>query len=169
MASSLIYIRPIPVVFVRAYGAYEQSVHRAWGRMFKWMDANGLGAEVDIGYGLAYDDPRTTPSERCRYEACITIPSQVPAERLAVLDKMLLPPGVYAKDRLTGSYESMGKMVTCIRDEWAPRHGLAVDRTRPVITIYRNNPRYCPAETLQADICLPIAALADTAPLRSAA
>ena len=34
--------------------------------------------------------------------------------------------------------------------------GLTVDHRRPVVTIYRNNPRYCPPEMLKADICLPI-------------
>lgn len=169
MVRSLIYVRPFAVVFVRAYGAYAKSVNLAWGRMFQWMDDNGLGAEVDVGYGLAHDDPRRTAPELCRYDACIALPKDVPAERLAELDRRILPPGVYAREQLTGSYEAMGDLVSCIRDDWVPRHGLAVDSGRPVMTIYRNSPRYFPANELRADICLPITAPTASRPLLKAA
>lgn len=156
LARSLVYVRPVEVVFVRARGAYADAVNRAWGRMFSWMDANGLGAEVDIGYGLAHDNPRTMPPELCRYDACIPVPDTVPREVLMQLQHMKLPSGVYARDLLLRSYDRMGTVLASIRDEWVPRHGLSVDARRPVVTIYRNNPRYCPPEMLKADICLPI-------------
>lgn len=157
MSRSLIYMRPLEVLSVRAEGNYASSVHQAWSRLFAWMDANELGAEVNIGYGLAHDDPRNVPAERCRYEACIEVPARVGAASIAELGRQVLPPGPYACERLTGSYDAMGAAVSHIRDQWVPRNGLDVDCKRPVITIYRNNPRYCPTEMLHADICLPIA------------
>lgn len=141
---------------MRARGAYADTVNQAWGRMFSWMDANGLGAEVDIGYGLAHDDPRTTPPDLCRYDACIPVPAAVTQEALMQLQRMKLPSGVYARDLIVRSYDRMGAALASIRDEWAPRNGLCFDPSRPVVTIYRNNPRYCPPEMLKADICLPI-------------
>lgn len=158
MARSLIYVRPVQVVCVRARGSYTQAVNEAWGRMFAWMDANGLGAEVDVGYGLAHDDPRITAAELCRYDACIPVPKAVPQEAMAELQHTTLPSGVYARDLLTQSYDGMGHMLAATRDDWVPRQGLTIDLSRPVITIYRNNPRYCPPEKLEAEICLPIMA-----------
>lgn len=165
MARSLIYVRPVQVVFIRVHGGYPQTVDAAWGRMFAWMDANGLGAEVDVGYGLAHDDPRMTPAELCRYDACIPVPKAVPQEAMAELQHMTLPSGVYARDRLTQSYDGMGHRLAATRDEWVPRQGLTIDPNRPVITIYRNNPRFCPPEKLEAEICLPIMAPLAAAPI----
>lgn len=163
LARSLVYLRPVEVVLVRARGPYADAVNKAWGRMFAWMDAHGLGAEVDIGYGLAHDDPRAVGPEACRYDACIPVPETVPPHALHDLQRLVLPSGVYARDLLTRSYDGMGHRLSAIRDEWVPRNGLVVDARRPVVTIYRNNPRYCPPEMLKADICLPIVAPAAAA------
>jgi AraC family transcriptional regulator len=153
---SLEYIRPVDVVSIRAHGPYARSVNEAWQRMFAWMDTNRLGAEINVGYGLAHDDPRMGTSEHCRYDACIAVPSGIAAAALDELSRQTLPSGVYARGRLTGSYDRMGSLLAGLRDDWAPRNGLVVDKHRPIVTVYINNPRFCPPAELAADICLPI-------------
>ena len=71
MKSNLVYLRPLRVAFVRSTGDYATSSGEAWGRLFSWLEQNGLNTYPGCGYGLFLDDPATVASGDCRYEACI--------------------------------------------------------------------------------------------------
>ena len=154
--SSFVYLRPTQLVGYRSVGPYEQSASSAWQLMFDWLDANGLRGIVDRGYGLAHDDPRVTPAEHCRYDACIEIPN-APQESWQQMMPQRLPGGAYHRHRHVGPHSTIGSEIRRIRESWNAPNGLVVAVGRPLVEIYMDDPKFCEPENLRTDLCLPVA------------
>ncbi len=65
---------PVRVAYLRYTGPFGEPVGRFWRTsVSEWLADNGL---LDCPrYGVSLDDPRTTPAERCRYDACVALPN----------------------------------------------------------------------------------------------
>lgn len=158
--TGLVYLRSIPVLYFRAQGPYSVSSVTAWKEMFDWLDAKGLRRTTGRGYGLSRDNPSVVGRDRCRYDACIELPSDVDP---AVFDGVLqqrLPGGAYVRKRHVGAYNSLRHSIVEMRDHWAPNAGVSIDLRRPLVTIYLSDPATVAEEQLKADVCLPISASA---------
>jgi len=72
-------IRELPeynVAYVRRVGPYSKETYQpAFGELMQWA-----GPREHIGPGKAlaiyWDNPDVTPSEKCRFDACIIIPDE---------------------------------------------------------------------------------------------
>lgn len=166
--SVLLYLRPIRLVHVRETGRYCDTIPKAWTQLFQWLDANGLKASLGRGYGLAHDNPAFAGGQNCRYDACVEIRSNVEDKAFRDLSVRTLPGGAYACRRLSGSYDLMRAAVQNVHSEFVPLPGLCFDKSRPVVSIYVDNPNYFVAGDLRADICVPVIADDDYAALRLA-
>ncbi len=156
--TGLVYLRPISVIFFRAEGPYRTSSAEAWSNMLRWLDSHGLRARTPRGYGLSRDNPRIVPAEKCRYDACIELPTDIDVSRLGHFEIQKLPGGAYARQRHVGCYSNIRTELSEMRDRWAPQQGLALDARRPLVTIFLNDPKHTPEEQLKADVCLPVMA-----------
>jgi AraC family transcriptional regulator len=65
--------QPVKVAYLRYTGPCGEPLTRFWrATVAPWLADNGL---VDCPrYGVTLDDPRDTPPERCRYDACVELP-----------------------------------------------------------------------------------------------
>lgn len=157
MRLNYVYLRPSHLVSFREVGPYEQAAPAAWRKMFDWLDNQGLRGTVKRGFGMAHDDPRVTPPEKCRYEACIDLPDLLPASAWAGLMPQNLPGGAYARHRHVGDHRDISSVIREIRNSWSSSAGVAIAKGRPLVEIYLDDPKFCAPEKLRTDLCLPIA------------
>ena len=150
-------MRPKQVVFVRAVGPYGVSSQRAWKDMLAWIARQKIRPQIDCGYGLAHDHPGGTSAEEYRYDACIVLPEGFVSPRDDTLPFQTLPGGAFARMRHVGSYQTVRSSVALVRDRWlAGQPNLLVDRRRPLMTVYFDNPGEQPIDDLRCDVCIPV-------------
>lgn len=163
MKLSYVYLRSSQLICFRAFGPYEVSSLSAWQQMCDWLDRNCLRGTVKRGFGMAHDDPRMTPPDRCRYDACIDLPELLPASAWAGLLPQQLPGGAYARCRHVGPHTQIGGVVSNIRQNWSDSVGITLAVGRPLVEIYLDDPKFTAPERLRTDICLPVAFTDDRA------
>jgi AraC family transcriptional regulator len=156
--SVLIYLRPMRLVCVREMGRYEETIPKAWDKLFSWLDANGWHASFGRGYGLARDNPMEIGPHNCRYDACVELRPEFESRALRELGVTTLPGGAYACRRLSGNYDLVRSEVADVYSSFIPLPGLSFDENRPIISIYFDNPDHMQSRDLRADICVPVSA-----------
>jgi AraC family transcriptional regulator len=156
--SVLVYLRPIRLMYVREGGAYERSIPKAWERLVSWLHASGLYKPIGRGYGLACGDPMRVGPESCQYDACVAADPGTEHQAVGELGIASLPGGAYACRRLFGRYERITPIVANVYSDFEPLPGLALDESRPVVTLYIDNPEANSRDELRADICVPVTA-----------
>ena len=156
MTNRLVYFRPMRLVHLRAMGPYETARTAAWKRMFEWLNSRGLHKMPGCGYGLLLDDPKITPRDECRYDACVDLMSvgEVGLDGGVMIRR--LPPGAFARTRHAGSYMKMNDTVRNLRETWLPQNGLLVDTRRPFVEVYLDDPRGRPDEKQRSECCIPV-------------
>lgn len=169
MTKRFVYLRPLRVIYARAVGAYPTSSMRAWQRMLAWLDETGRRSTLVCGYGLARDAPHLVGPDKCRYDACVEMPMTLTTPLPSDFGIQMLPGGAYKRERHVGSYTTIREALHRIRDDLPPGNGLAVDTRRPVVAIYLDDPINCPEERLRSDLCVPVIACNQFAPLNPAA
>lgn len=150
------YLLPKRLIYVRVRGPYAEAARVAWAQMFDWLDEHNLHSDEGKGYGLVLDDPRQVPAEQCRYDACIEIPVQWHDQVPPGVPEQRLPGGAYLRQCHTGSHDALREGFALVRETFVPSHGILLDCARPLIEIYRDDPREIPSEKLRTDLCLPI-------------
>ena len=166
MSIGYVYLRPLPLVCMRAIGPYGQSSAAAWKEVLSWREKSQLKRSITRGFGLMLDDPRATPGENCRYEACVEFQPEFEKLIPESFRQSRLPGGAYARQRHLGT-EGLGETIAAMRDGWVTSQGLTIDAKRPFIEIHLDDPALTAPEKLRIDICLPVKFATDRA--RSAA
>ena len=93
---------PHHVAYMRYVGPYgPHGIPELWSRLRTWMETRELPLETTVRLGVAYDDPRITAAEQCRYDACVVIPPDFPPDRW--VNVMDIPAGRYAVWEFTGT------------------------------------------------------------------
>lgn len=154
--TSLRFIPPMKLAYLRATGPYTQSVGEAWRQMLAWLDGRGHIASTGRGYGLAYDDPKKTLSSRIRYDAAVQIPPTWDAVDEALVQVRTFAGGSYTMQRYICPYAQIGRIVSQTRRDVLPRSGLALDPSRPILCIHHSDPRVVGPEEQETDVCLPV-------------
>lgn len=154
--SNTLFVPPCQLAFIRMTGPYPTSSLAAWERLLEWISLQGHEVIDDVGFGLAIDDPRTTPAAELRYDACVKVPVTWSAADARIVGIRHFRGGAYFKQRYVGSYAAIGKAVSEARDILVPRAGLIHDVWRPVLTMNYSYPATTPAGEHVADVCIPI-------------
>ncbi|UJF36066.1 AraC family transcriptional regulator [Paenibacillus hexagrammi] len=68
------------IAYVRQCGPYGPEHARAMDQLKKWASSNHLLNESAILLGIPQDNPQITLPEKCRYDACIVLTNDVPAD-----------------------------------------------------------------------------------------
>jgi len=145
---NFVYLRPSQLVGFRKVGPYQETAGQAWSLMFDWLDRNCLHGKVKRGFGMAFDDPRKTVAEKCRYMACIDMPDMLPTPAWEDMIPQGLPGGAYARHRLVGDHSHISDVIRDIRDQWSNRAGVVLAKGRPLVEIYLDDPKFCEPEKL---------------------
>jgi AraC family transcriptional regulator len=95
---------PARVATRRYTGPLGESVARFWRTdIAPWLAANEL---LDCPrYGVALDDPATTPPEKCRYDCCVALP---PGISLPGAPETTIAGGAYAVTCFKGTGAAIG-------------------------------------------------------------
>ena len=92
MKFSIAERQPVKVAYLRYTGPFGDPLGRFWRMtVAPWLADHGL---VDCPrFGVSLDNPRVTPPERCRYDACVQLPAGLTLPDAA---ETTIPGGCYA-------------------------------------------------------------------------
>ena len=120
----------LDLLFIRRLGKYTESASQAWVNMQAFIEAHHLNPASLRYFGISHDDPRVTPEEKLRYDACILAPKNVQAQ--AHVSRQTLKGGKYAVFIHHGSYDGLDETFNRIFLKWLPNTQENVDETRPI-------------------------------------
>lgn len=143
----------IRLAAVRHQGPYNQ-IGEAFRRLDASVRASGGSAPGAQLIGVYHDDPRSTPADRLRSDAGISIAEGAALPRDTA--EQLVPGGTYACTVYTGPYEKLGDAWSRLMGEWLPGRGhRAADR--PTYEVYLNTPmNEQDPQKLRTELCLPV-------------
>ena len=104
MKVEIIEFATLKVAYVRHIVPYNEC-GQAWEKLCTWAGPNGLIRPGCKFLGLCYDDPEVTPPEKIRYDACITIDSDITPE--GDIGIQTIDSGTYAMTTHFGPYENL--------------------------------------------------------------
>ncbi len=150
------------VAYVRHLTGYKKGqnsreIGEAFQRVTKWAAAHDLMGPQTLVIGIPYDNPEITPNDRCRYDACVSIPAEVTqgGGEVGVQD---IPGGKYAVCHLEISSQETHKIaeaVDSLYGEWLPSSGYG-SADQPALEIYYNTPNKPMGSWISMDFCVPI-------------
>ena len=152
-------IETLPAVEVstcRRLGTYPESAPKAWQALWTWAKEKNLAGQVKELYGWSRDDPRSTPAERCRYDACMAFEGGAVADADAGIETQSLPGGRYALYRHVGPYAKIGEVFRQLDREWLSSSEERADMQRPHLEIYALQPSDTPEDELITDLAVPL-------------
>jgi AraC family transcriptional regulator len=124
-------------------------------RFIAWRKESGLSpVNNSQTYGIAYDDPKTTPATDFRFDICGSIMAPVPANRHGLVTKTI-PGGRCAVVRHEGSPDHISGSVYHLYRNWLPHSGEEL-RDFPVYFHYLNLKANTPEHELLTDVHLPL-------------
>jgi DNA gyrase inhibitor GyrI len=138
------------VAGVRHIGPYHQI-----GRAFARVGSIASG-HIDSGsrmIGIFHDDPESTPADRLRSDAAITLPGNTPSPDGLIEQR--LPAGRYASVLHQGGYEGLPGVWAALKKEWLPASGHRMGS--PSYELYLNDPASTPKAELLTEIYLRLA------------
>ncbi len=145
-------IEPMRVAFVRHVGPYNQ-VGKAWDTLCTHLGKEGYLGSGSKFIGICYDCPEVTPSEKIRYDACITVDENfVPEDEIAV---QTIGGGEYAVTTHFGPYDKLGQTYSRLFRDWLMKSDREI-REQPCMEFYLNDPDSTEPDELLTDICLPL-------------
>lgn len=145
-------LKLLRVVFIRHVGPYKE-VGATWGRLCQWAGMRGLFGPDSMFVGVCHDDPEITPSDKIRYDACLTVSRPVAAEGEVGVQE--IGGGRYAITTHCGPYDKLNETYARIMGQWAPAHGETL-RPGPSLEFYRNDPNKTPPADLRTDVYVPL-------------
>ncbi len=148
-------VRELPeynVAYVRKMGPYgKETCERAFGELMQWAGPRGhLGSGVLLG--VYWDNPEVTPPEKCRIDACISVPSDtVPEGQVGIQTISGGPYGVCHFEIQGDSFQQAWEDAFA----WLVDSGHQCDN-RPCYERYHNNASEHPEGKWIFDICIPL-------------
>ncbi|MBN2694020.1 GyrI-like domain-containing protein [bacterium] len=140
------------VAYVRNIGSYFNA-GVAWEKLCKWMGANGLMSEKTVAIGISYDDPEITPTEKLRYDACMTIPENT--KTTGEVGTQTIEGGLYAVYSFYDKLEQLAPTYKNLYGGWLPQSGYQAD-DRECLEIYLNDVANDPDGKAKVEICIPV-------------
>ena len=117
-----------------------------------------------MAYGVSYDNPDITEPQKCRMDACVSLPSEL-LETSAELCPLLQKEDIflrhiggeqeYAALRIKGPYTLLHPAYRSLFGMWFPQSGREPDND-PGFEIYWNSPQTTPPADLLTEICIPL-------------
>ena len=142
------------VAYVASQEGYHlKEVQAAWDRLCKWAEARDLLTPDAAMLGISYDDPDITPSHKCRYYACMSVPAHIPSDDMVGI--MDVVAGKYAVYHFEGAAEDIQPAFRAIYAEWLPDSGYQ-PAPAPCYELYHATLETHHEGFYRLDICLPV-------------
>ena len=156
---------PTLVAAVRHTGPYEES-GPAWERLCGALAAGGMLSGASVAYGVSYDNPDITSPQKCRMDACVSLPPHLTEDSpelssLLQHDEIILrhvgANQEYAVLLVRGSYALLHPAYRSLFGLWFPQSGREPFND-PGFEVYLNSPHTTPEDDLLTEICIPLKA-----------
>lgn len=135
---------------------HPDSVNDAAMRLIEWRRTSGLSPVGSSGtFGIAYDDPNTTPPEDFRFDVCGSVAQPIPEDNPQGVVNREIPGGRCAVVRHLGSHQGIGEVAYYLYRDWLPESGEEL-RDFPLFFRYRNLLPETPEHELVTDVYLPL-------------
>jgi AraC family transcriptional regulator len=142
------------VAYIRCIGPYNKEMHApAFHRLLQWANPRGLTTEGTIGLGAIWSNDDIVPEDRLIFDACITIPESIKANRW--VNVQTLPGGKYAIQHCEIEVNDIHSAWLSFFLNYLASSDYQPD-VRPAYHIYYNNPETHPLKHLILDLCFPI-------------
>ena len=135
---------------VRHVGSYMR-INDAFQRLNEFVTAAGWSNRDTKLVGIYHDDPSTTPEDKLRSDAAITIPAKTKLPR--GLTELTIPAGRYAHAMHVGPYTGLGDAWGHLRNEWLARSGEKLGKGMSY-EVYQNTPMNAKPHELITDLYL---------------
>jgi AraC family transcriptional regulator len=135
---------------VRHAGSYMR-IGEAFQRLNERVTAAGLSKPDTQLVGIYHDDPTTTPEEKLRSDAAITVSANTNLP--SGLTELVIPAGRYAHTIHRGPYLGLGEKWGFLRSEWLPESG-EKSGSGMSYEVYRNTPMNAKPNELVTDLYL---------------
>lgn len=144
----------IQIAYFRHMKGYDSpGIAEAWEKVCRWAGARGLINQHTKFIGISHDDPEVTPTDKCRYDACVSVPKDTKAEgEIAVTT---IASGRYAVSRFEGQTSEIKQAYDFLYGKWMPESGLQ-PADSPCLEIYLNDPKTDPKGRHIFEICIPV-------------
>jgi AraC family transcriptional regulator len=154
MALTTVDRKPVVVACLRYTGPFGPAIGEFWRDCVQpWLAANNL-KKVET-YGVARDDPATTPAEKLRYDACVEVPAKFQGTGLYHLT--LLPGGTYAVAQFHGTGAEIGPAWGALMQQDLPASGFRLDMSRSPFEHYPKDGDYS-GEVFDCELLVPVEA-----------
>lgn len=154
MQVDIIEFKQTKIAVLEHRGAVE-TLNDSVGVFIEWRKQSKLSpVKTSETYGLAYDDPKTTPAEKFRFDIGGSITEDVPDNPQGVITKTI-PGGRCAMTRHLGPHERMDDKIYYLYGAWLPESGEEL-RDFPCFFHYLNLFPEVPENELITDIYLPL-------------
>jgi AraC family transcriptional regulator len=128
-------------------------IPEAFQRLNELVTAAGLSNRDTKLIGVYHDDPSTTPENKLRSEAAITVAAKTKLP--PGLTELVIPAGRYAHATHVGPYAGLGEVWAYLKNEW-----LQQNKEKPgkgaSYELYRNTPMNAKPEELVTDLYMPL-------------
>ena len=140
------------VAYARHVGPYNQ-VGEAFERLYRWAGPRGLITDQARHLAVYRDDPDSTPVDKLRSDACITVPEGTPVDGDIGISK--IAGGKFAVGHFEIDPTQFGAAWNALMGEWMPASGYQPD-DRMCYELYINDPKHHPQGKFVVDICEPV-------------
>lgn len=156
-------MEPVLVAALRYVGPYE-ACGPAWERLCGLLYPSGLCDGDSVAYGVSYDDPDTTPAEKCRLDVCLALRKGVDVktpdlahllQTTELFTQNIGNGGEYACVLIKGPYSLLHPAYRSLFGEWLPQSGREPGNSMG-FEAYYNDPAQTPPEELLSEIFIPL-------------
>ncbi len=142
------------VIYIRITGKYgNENFQKTWNELWDFIKVNKLFTKGIERIGISYDDPKTTKSENCRYDACLSIHKPVKPQGKVGFKK--IKGGKFAVFNYQGSYANLGEVYDTIFADWLINSNCEL-RDIPIMEKKINDPLRTEPDKLITEIYVPI-------------
>jgi AraC family transcriptional regulator len=134
-------------------GYWDPGLEQAWNKVCTWAGARNLIDSETKYIGISHDDPEVTPADKCRFDACVSVPSGTKGSGEVMITT--LPGGKYAVYRFEGQPQKIKEAYAYMYGKWMPESGYQ-PADSPCYEIYINDPQKDPEGKFIFDMCIPI-------------
>jgi len=153
-------IRNVPtwnLIYVSILKGYKiELICRGWNQLFKWATAHDLVSKDTRVLGISYDDPLITPSDKCRYFACLSVPNEIHPQ--PPFGYMQLAGSKCATVRVTCTLDEIQGIYMYLYRDWLVDSGFQ-PADLPPYEIYLSTPETNPEGKYEMEIYIPIVPL----------
>lgn len=149
-------ISPVRLAMVKHRGNPDR-VHEAVSTLIEWAKRHHGLLKSGDGYGIAYNDPATTPEADFKFDLGIKIAPSMKVNDADMPDVIEghIAGGRYAVTRHYGSHDQLGQTIQAVLRNWLPNSGEEL-RDTPLFFQYQNYATDVPENKLITDIYFPL-------------